>query len=99
MAHLACPKLAYTGGKSAVNLPYQCGAVADIVAKITKRWRQQREREIRPRYAVLRRREALAQQQRAEQITIKDAAAAVMRQAYLKASGGYPAKARGHVCG
>jgi len=69
-------------------------SLANMILKATAKWKKQRMAEIRDRGAALRRREALRPRYRP--MTLKDAAAVVMEQAYLKASanGTLPANAR-----
>jgi hypothetical protein len=69
-------------------------SLANLILKATAKWKKQRTAEIRDRSAMLRRREALRPRYRP--LTLKDAAARVMEQAYLKASanGTLPANAR-----
>jgi hypothetical protein len=69
-------------------------SLANLILKATAKWKKQRTAEIRDRSAALRRKEALRQRYRS--LTLKDAAAVVMEQAYLKASanGTLPANAR-----
>jgi hypothetical protein len=68
-------------------------AIINLVTGVTGPWCKQRKAELRQASKALRRREALVRSQRT---TIKDAAFAVMEQAYMKASSGgkYPAHAR-----
>jgi hypothetical protein len=69
-------------------------SLANLILKATAKWMKQRTAEIRDRRAALRRNEALRPRYRP--LTLKDAAASVMEQAYLKASanGTLPANAR-----
>ena len=69
-------------------------SLANLILKAAAKWKKQRTAEIRDRSAALRRKEALRQRYRS--LTLKDAAAAVMEHAYLKASanGTLPANAR-----
>jgi hypothetical protein len=69
-------------------------SLTNLILKATAKWKKQRTAEIRDRTAALRRKEALRQRYRS--LTLKDAAAAVMEHAYLKASanGTLPANAR-----
>ena len=60
-------------------------SLANLILKATAKWKKQRTAEIRDHRAALREREALRPRYR--QLTLKDAAAMVMEQAYLKASG------------
>src|SRR5690349_15106882 len=80
------------------------GLLGDI-EKVTKKWADQNRREIREAYARASRRSTFAPSRR---ITVLDAAHEIMREAYLKASGGgtLPVKprqimyaARGHIQG
>jgi hypothetical protein len=69
-------------------------SLANPIPKATAKWKKQRTAEIRDHRAALRRKEALRPRYRL--LTLKDAAAMVMEQAYLKASanGTLPANAR-----
>ena len=69
-------------------------SLANLILKATAKWKKQRTAEIRDHRAALRRTEALRPRYRP--LTLKDAAAMVMEQAYLKASasGTLPANAR-----
>ena len=69
-------------------------SLANLILKATAKWKKQRTAEIRDHRAALRRTEALRPRYRL--LTLKDAAAMVMEQAYLKASanGTLPANAR-----
>ena len=95
IVHLACPVLTFTDrGKSNLALPYQIEeAVESIIIKITAAWTKQRKAEDRDSAARAKRQERLARRQ---QVKIKDAAYAVMEEAYLTASaqGTLPAAAR-----
>jgi DNA topoisomerase VI subunit B len=93
--HLAYPRAPFTDrGKANVALPSGCAqAVADAAVTVTAKWRRQKEAEQRDRNARVRRLAALAPE-RNRRITIKDAAAQVMSEAYRAASGGLPAKSR-----
>ena len=59
-------------------------SLANLILKATAKWKKQRTAEIRDHRAALRRTEALRPRYRL--LTLKDAAAMVMEQAYLKAS-------------
>jgi hypothetical protein len=74
-----------------VNVEAQ--AILNLVTGVTRKWCKQRKAEERQASRALRRREALV---RSERVTIKDAASAVMEEAYRKTSseGKYPAHAR-----
>jgi DNA topoisomerase VI subunit B len=95
--HLAYPRVQFTDrGKAGAQLPSDCAdALADAVLAVTKNWAKQMRAEIRDHNATLRRREAL-ERQRERHMSIKEAAAMVLRKAYTKASGDgqLPAKAR-----
>jgi hypothetical protein len=68
-------------------------AVADMIAKATKAWAKQRKAEERDASSRERRRDRLI---RSSRVSAKDAAYAVMEEAYLAASAGgtLPANAR-----
>ena len=94
--HVACPRVEYTDrGKSAIAIAGedQAGggrrmnfhnAIIRAVTKGTEKWAKQRKAEERHASAVYNRRERLIRYRR---VTIKDAAWAVMEQAYMAASG------------
>jgi hypothetical protein len=69
-------------------------SLANLILKATAKWKKQRTAEICDHRAALRRTEALRPRYRL--LTLKDAAAMVMEQAYLKASAnGTPPPTRG----
>jgi hypothetical protein len=94
--HLSAPRLNFLDrGKAQLSLPCEVGvAFAKAVESATANWAAQRKREERERRAVLRRRDALLS--REKPVTLKQAAYAVMEQAYLAASanGTLPANPR-----
>jgi hypothetical protein len=96
--HLACPRLDFLDkGKTTVALPPEVGGKFEVLfAAVTKKWAKQAKAEIRDTQAFIRRREALLRHARAQRLTQKEAAFAVMEEARLKASanGTLPANAR-----
>ena len=90
-----CPRADYTDrGKTALNLPSDVGAaIKEIVEAVTKEWHHQRKAEERDARARKNRRDRLIASRKT---SIKDAAWLVMRDAYMKASGGgkLPANSR-----
>jgi DNA topoisomerase VI subunit B len=93
--HQALPRARYTDrGKSAVaSNDTRADKIIGAVKAVTKKWAKQRKAEERHNAAIQNRRYAMT---RSYRITIKDAAWAVMEEAYLKASanGTLPAHAR-----
>lgn len=93
--HLACPRVEYTDrGKSAIVIPpAAASAIVKAVKSVTAKWAKQRKTEERQASAAQNRRERLI---RSRRVTIKDAAWALMENAYMKASanGTLPANAR-----
>ena len=93
--HVAMPQAQYTDrGKSAVAIDHETGKLIEkAVERVTKAWAKQRKAEQRNGAAWVRRWDALA---RAKKVSIKEAAAMVMEEAYLHASakGSLPAHAR-----
>lgn len=93
--HIAMPRASYTDrGKSAVSIDANTGIkIAETVKSVTKSWAKQRKAEERNASARRRRRDAMI---RVAKISIKEAAAQVMKAAYLHASarGTLPAHAR-----
>jgi hypothetical protein len=94
-AHLVYPAATFTDkGKTRLALPLEIKtAVTDAITKITAAWTKQRKAEDRNSAALARREARLA---RKRSVSVVDAAAEVMEQAYLKASaqGTLPANAR-----
>ncbi len=94
--HLASPGLTFLDrGKNTVNLPIEVGdAITDAVLSVTKQWTKQRKAEERDANAERRREQRLAMAEKP--FTIRDAAFAVMSDAYAEASDNntLPANAR-----
>jgi DNA topoisomerase VI subunit B len=94
--HLSAPRLSFLDrGKAQLSLPYEAAVTfAKAVESATSNWAAQRKREERERRAALRRRDALLS--RDKPVTLKQAAYAIMEQAYLAASanGTLPANPR-----
>jgi hypothetical protein len=84
--HLACPRIEYLDrGKSSVNLSSSpAKAIADLIEGVTEKWAKQRRAEERDRSARARRADRLIRRERP--MSLKDAAASVMEQAYMAAS-------------
>jgi hypothetical protein len=82
VVHVATPQAQYTDrGKSAVAIDYEAAElIEDAVKGVTNAWAKQIKAEERNASARIRRRDALV---RSKKVSIKDAAAIVMRQAYL----------------
>jgi DNA topoisomerase 6 subunit A-like protein/histidine kinase/DNA gyrase B/HSP90-like ATPase len=95
-AHLVSPRLEFLDrGKAQVALPFAVAAkLRDLVGGVTARWRKQRKAEERHEKARARRLDALIG--REPRTTIKEAAWAVMEEAWRKASDNerLPANAR-----
>lgn len=93
--HLASPRLQFTDrGKSAISLPWEVDdTIVRTVNLVTKRWAKQRRAEERSAAAFERRYDALA---RVRTVDIKEAAARILVEAYMKASSNntLPANAR-----
>jgi DNA topoisomerase VI subunit B len=93
--HLASPRLQFTDrGKSAISLPWEVDdTIVRTVNFVTKRWAKQRRAEERSAAAFERRYDALA---RVKTVDIKEAAARILVEAYMKASSNntLPANAR-----
>lgn len=96
--HLVYPAATFTDkGKTELALPFAIAdAVTDAVTKITAVWTKQRKAEERNHAALARREMKLARQGR---VSLKDAAAEVMEEAYLAASAdGTLPPTRGRSC-
>lgn len=98
VVHLASPHFQFTDrGKSQLALDHEMrAALVSAVETVTKTWKQAKrhaDREGRLRESEL---DELRKTRRRQELSIKDAAYAVMEEAYLKASGGgtLPANAR-----
>ena len=93
--HFCCPGFNYVDrGKSRIDFSEeQEDAIIKVIEAISKRWRQIKGRMRRDERASERELEKLAKQSK---VSVKEAAWAVMEQAYMKASGNgaYPANAR-----
>jgi hypothetical protein len=85
--HLACPRVEYLNrGKSSIVVPGKiAGAIKELVWSATKRWADQRRREDRHRWALLKRDDQLIHSKERKD-TIKDVAWDVMPRAYRDAS-------------
>jgi DNA topoisomerase VI subunit B len=95
--HLICPRFSFLDrGKGSVHLPRSFAqAVAKAILDTTKEWANIKKKEERDRRQAERLKERMARG-REERVSVKDAAYAVMAEAYQKASGNghYPANAR-----
>jgi DNA topoisomerase VI subunit B len=89
IVHLACPRVEVTNrAKSAVTLPEEIAeALTDGMLAVTKRWRGMKQQADKHNRVERKTIAEEAKRQRAQQITIKEAAWQVMEAAYLKASG------------
>jgi hypothetical protein len=97
LVHVTAPRFDFTDkGKAEVKLPNEVAMKAmELIIGVTAKWRKQQEAEIRSSNAALRRAERLTR--RAERgMSKKDAAYAVIEEAYMEASTGntLPATAR-----
>jgi len=94
--HISSPRLAFLDkGKSSINLPRRVGwVVRDVANAVTDKWAKQRRQEDRDASAEANRLARLIGKR--EEVTIKDAAYAVMAQAYMDVSDNniLPANAR-----
>jgi DNA topoisomerase VI subunit B len=97
-AHLACPRLAFTDrGKSKLALPVEIGeALKKCIRLVTKRWTALKREADKANRLSERALEYYRQQSKAHELSVKDAAWQVIKDAYLKASAGgtLPADAR-----
>jgi hypothetical protein len=98
LVHLACPRVTVLDrGKTRVEVPYAvAAALGAAVRTVTKPWTTQKRQAMREGATRVRALEALRRQAQEPVMNVKQAAYAVMEEAYLKASGGgrYSANAR-----
>ena len=101
--HIAMPRFEFLDrGKGSVELsPPVAQAVADMVSKVIREWASIKRSRDREHHRAARRAEELLRHGRTHETTVRDAAWAVMADAYLKASGRHAPRQRspGHVCG